>query len=109
MEFYLLDRMWRSSKSRSMVPSMSAEDSGKGLRPAQGLIYCREAQRLLENFGEAVRAVIKLHEQQLLAVVEGDPDAGRFDLLAHDVNERKQNAKYAYLQHLEAHGCSSIR
>lgn len=69
--------------------------------------YCDAARRLLETFGEAVQAVVSLHEQQFHSIVDGDPDAGRFDLLIHEANERKQNAKYAYLNHLHRHGCSS--
>ncbi len=60
-----------------------------------------EAQRLLEAFGEAVQELVKLHEQQFLAILDGDSDASRFDLLIHYANEKKQNAKYAYLQALE--------
>jgi hypothetical protein len=62
---------------------------------------CNEAQRLLEAFGETVQELVKLHEQQFLAILDGDSDASRFDLLIHYANEKKQNAKYAYLQGLE--------
>ncbi len=86
---------------------MSAQDSGKAAQPPARVFYCKEAQRLLEAFGEAVQQLVTLHEQQLLAIVDGDPDAGRFDLLLHYANEKKLNAKYAYLQHLETHVCSS--
>ena len=68
--------------------------------------YCEESRRLLNAFGEAVRELVKLHEQQLHAVVAGDLGANRFDLLIHDANEKKQNAKYAYMNHMEWHGCS---
>ena len=85
---------------------MCEEVAGNVAGRAQNVIYCEEARRLLEAFGEAVHELIKLHKQQFLALVEGDSDAGRFDLLAHDALERKQNAKYAYLGHLETHGCS---
>ena len=37
--------------------------------------------------------------------MEHDSEAGRFDLLIHEANERKLNAKYAYLNHLKTHGC----
>ncbi|HEY3837645.1 MAG TPA: hypothetical protein VGL72_13785 [Bryobacteraceae bacterium] len=50
-----------------------------------------------------------LHERQFLAVVEGDPDANRFDLLIHTANEKKQAAKYVYMTHMETHGCSFER
>jgi hypothetical protein len=69
-------------------------------------VYCEEARHLLDAFGETVQALVKLHEQQFLAIVEGDSTANRFDLLIHDANEKKQNAKYAYMTHLELHGCS---
>ena len=68
--------------------------------------YCPEARRLLEAFGEAVQALILLHEQQFLAILDGDLEAGRFDLMIHDANERKQNAKYAFINHLETHRCA---
>lgn len=68
--------------------------------------FCGEAKRLLDVFGSAAQELIKLHEQQIMAVVEGDLDANRFDILIHSANEKKQNAKYAYMGHLEQHGCS---
>jgi hypothetical protein len=87
---------------------MSAEGCGsktnRSLRPDE---YCGIARHLLDAFGEAVKKVIALHEQQFQAVMEGDSDAGRFDVLIHEANEDKQNAKYAYLNHLHLHGCSS--
>jgi hypothetical protein len=58
-------------------------------------------------FGEAVQELLLLHEQQFLAIVAGDLESNRFDLLIHMANEKKQQAKYAYLQHVETHGCSA--
>jgi hypothetical protein len=88
---------------------MSAEGCGaKGDRRAiGGGGYCETARNLLDEFGNAVRALVVLHEQQFLAIIDGDPDAGRFDVLIHAANEVKQNAKYAYLSHIHLHGCSS--
>jgi hypothetical protein len=74
--------------------------------PNQSVAYCETARRLLDTFGEAVQAVLLLLEQQFLATLEGDSDASRFDLLIHDAMETKQTAKYAYLNHLDLHGCS---
>jgi tRNA splicing endonuclease len=70
------------------------------------LIYCGQAKGLLEALGGVIHELIKLHEQQFTAVLEGDPDSGRFDDLIHMANDRKHEAKYAYLQHLSDHGCS---
>ena len=71
------------------------------------LIYCQEAKELLDAFGESVRALMKLHEEQFHSIVGGDLDSTRFDDLIHMASERKHEAKYAYLNHLETHGCST--
>ena len=67
---------------------------------------CEEGRRLLDLFGAAVQELVTLHERQFLAVVEGDPHANRFDLLIHEANEKKQAAKYIYMEHMETHDCS---
>jgi len=72
-------------------------------------LECAEARRLLDMYGEAVQEVLLLHDQQFHSIVEGDIAANRFDLLIHGANHRKQNAKYAYIQHLQEHGCSSVQ
>jgi len=69
--------------------------------------FCNECRRLLDRFADAVRDVISLNESHLHAVSEKDPDPHRFDLLIHEANEKKQNAKYAYVTHLDTHSCSS--
>lgn len=76
--------------------------------PTPGLIYCQQARALLDAFSDAIREVIRLHEQQFQAILAGDEDGARFDDLIHMANERKREAKYDYLQHLEVHGCSRI-
>jgi tRNA splicing endonuclease len=59
----------------------------------------------MEEFGQAVQELILLHEQQFQSVVDGDTDSTRFDLLIHMANEKKRDAKYALMRHLEEHGC----
>ena len=86
-----------SLRNRSLV-AIGAPPSSSG---------CKEHNRLLDSFGAAVQAVLEVHEQQFLSIVDGDEDFCRFDVLIHMANERKQAAKYAYLRHVEAHGCSS--
>ncbi len=66
---------------------------------------CAEHKYLLDELGVAVRELIELHQQQFLAIIEGDAECHRFDLLIHMANEKKQLAKYAYLRHVEEHGC----
>ena len=67
---------------------------------------CADCRELRARFIKAVRDVMTLNEFHLLAVLEEDPDPHRFDLLIHDANEKKQNAKYAYVHHRETHGSS---
>lgn len=74
--------------------------------PSDRQVYCETAEHLLALFGEAVQCVVRLHEQQFLTVLRGGEDAGRFEILMDQANERKLNAKYAYLTHLQLHGCS---
>jgi len=54
----------------------------------------------------AIRHAVELQEQQFTAVVAGDTESSSFDILIHEANEKKLNAKYAYLNHLHVHGCS---
>jgi hypothetical protein len=86
---------------------MCREEHGIPIGKRQPPAFCETAKRLLDDFGTAVQAVLVLHEQQFRTIVEGDSNAGRFDLLIHEALENKQNAKYAYLNHLDVHGCSS--
>jgi hypothetical protein len=59
----------------------------------------------MERFLEIVKELSMLHAQQVQAVVDGDPDFSRFDLLLYMANERKEHAKYELLAHIEAHRC----
>ena len=69
------------------------------------ITFCEENKRLLEEFGQAVQELVLLHEQQFISVMEGDVESTRFDLLIHMSNERKREAKYALMRHIEEHGC----
>jgi len=73
-----------------------------------GLFYCQQADELLEAMAESIRQLMTLHGDQFRALIGGDLDSERFDDLIHMANERKREAKYAYLAHLEVHGCSRI-
>jgi len=66
---------------------------------------CREKLRLLEDFLGAATDLVSAHNEQVKALIEDDPDFNRFDLLIHEASRRKREAKYAYLAHLEEHGC----
>ena len=87
---------------------MSNDTPGKETATAKRGSGCEVHNGLLDEFGESVRQLLTLHEQQFLAIVDGDPECNRFDILIHMANEKKHLAKYAYLRHVEAHGCSNI-
>jgi hypothetical protein len=70
-------------------------------------VYCEEARRLLSAFGETIHELVQIHQQQFEAIVQGDSESSRFDLLIHMANEKKYSAKYAYMTHVEEHGCST--
>jgi hypothetical protein len=72
-----------------------------------GYGFCEEKQRLLDGFLKATREMCALHKQQMEAVIEGDTDFSRFDVLIHLAQERKDRAKYAWIAHVESHRCGS--
>jgi hypothetical protein len=84
--------MWRST------------DETSGGSTGSEIFLCIEKRRLLEAFTEAVHQVMLLQQQQVTDILNND-DFSRFDVLLHMANEKKEQAKYAYLQHVEKHGC----
>ncbi|MBL8213184.1 MAG: hypothetical protein JNK87_20875 [Bryobacterales bacterium] len=89
-------------------PRMHDADSDK-VRDSQYLVLCPECRVHLNAFVEAVREVMQLSQLQMDALLANEADPHRFDLLIHDASERKQNAKYAYLVHLDSHRGASQR
>jgi hypothetical protein len=86
---------------------MNTDGSPMSETRSAGAVICEEHRRLLDEFGEAVEELLLLHEHQFLAIVQGDTESHRFDLLIHMANEKKLLAKYAYIRHVESHGCSN--
>jgi chemotaxis family two-component system response regulator Rcp1 len=91
------------ARSRAMQ-----ERSAEKIAPPVRKSGCQEYDRLLNEFGVAVRELLTLHEQQLEAITDGDSESSRFDILIHMANESKHRAKYAYLRHVESHDCSKM-
>jgi hypothetical protein len=67
--------------------------------------FCEEKHRLIRDFLQAIHELNGLQKQQTQAVIDGDPDFSRFDVLLHLAQEKKDNAKYAWMAHVEAHRC----
>jgi CheY-like chemotaxis protein len=93
----------RSQAMYANSPAMSASSSA----PVSRLV-CVEQWRLMEDFATTVKELLGLHQQQFQAIIQCDPECNRFDLLIHMANEKKQEAKYAYMRHVESHGCSDL-
>jgi hypothetical protein len=79
-----------------------------GTKPVIDPLYCQQAEELLGAFAETVHEMRRLREEQFRAVITGDADSERSDDLIHMANERKRDAKYAYLDHQDTHNCSGI-
>ena len=69
------------------------------------IAFCEEKRALMDDFLEAIHQLGELQGQQARALIEGDPDFARFDLLIYMANEKKDQVKYAMLTHVDRHGC----
>jgi hypothetical protein len=67
--------------------------------------FCEEKKRLLDEFLKSIKELTALQNQQAQAVIEGDPEFSRFDVLLHFAHVKKDAAKYAWIAHVEAHHC----
>jgi len=66
---------------------------------------CDDKLRLMEEFMAAASDLVSVHNAQVKALLDDDPDFSRFDVLIHLASERKRMAKYSYLAHIEKHRC----
>jgi len=59
--------------------------------------FCEEKNRLMREFLAAIHELVEIQKQQTQAVIDRDQDFARFDVLLHSANERKEDAKYAWI------------
>jgi hypothetical protein len=52
-----------------------------------------------------MRELLALQSQQIQAVIAGAPDFDRFEALINAASEKKRQVKYAYMEHVQVHGC----
>ncbi len=83
------------------------EGTQRSRAPSPKAGYCEEKVRLEEEFLKAIRTLLVLHSRQTQAVIDGDPEFSRFDILVHRATERKELAKYALIAHIELHQCGA--
>ena len=67
--------------------------------------FCEEKRRLIEEFLESNHVLMNLQNQQTQAVIDQDPEFSRFDDLIHMAREKKDQAKYALIAHVDVHHC----
>jgi len=67
--------------------------------------FCEEKNRLRGKFLQAIHEQCVLQGRQTKAVIDGDPDLNRFDILLDRAQHKKDRAKYAWIAHVEAHQC----
>ena len=67
--------------------------------------FCGKRQRLLDAFWEAMQQLTMLRDQVVAVLISGDDDFAPFDLLIHIAQQKKNQAKDAFICHVEKHGC----
>ena len=74
-------------------------------QPLPDVPFCAERQRLREAFCEAQEQLTMIQDQHVATVVSGDDDFAGFDVLIQIAQEKENQAKAAYICHVEQHGC----
>lgn len=99
--------MWAAEKVRVMLLTL-IKPQGAWKEPGRfpEIGFCESKQKLMDDFLEAVREMTVLQEQQARAAIEDDRDFSRFDVPLHFAQEKKELAKYAWIAHVDSHGCS---
>lgn len=75
------------------------------MKEKPGPAVCLERLRLAEAFLDATREVIAIQDRQMQALKRGDSGFMRYDRMLHEAQDRKESAKYAWLNHVETHKC----
>jgi len=67
--------------------------------------FCGERKRLLDAYLAAMHEVLTLQDQELVAFARVGEGLDRFDLALELARGKRDAAKKACMQHIEAHGC----
>jgi hypothetical protein len=67
--------------------------------------FCEVKDRLIQEFLRSNHILMGLQNEQVQAVIDQDPEFSRFDDLIHMAREKKDQAKYALMAHVESHHC----
>jgi hypothetical protein len=85
---------------------MSCDDLESSAQKAS--VFCEERNRLQNEFLETIRELNAVQSQQTQAVIDGDSEFCRFDLLISAAQEKKDQAKYTWMAHVELHRCGEV-
>jgi hypothetical protein len=66
---------------------------------------CSEKERLGIAYMETVRDLIGLQVAEAQALIEGRPEPEKLELTFATLREKRDNAKMAYVLHVNGHGC----
>jgi hypothetical protein len=91
-----------SGTARREVPA------GPAQHPRPEGYFCGERERLRLEFLDAVRQLNDFLTSQTEALLHDDPDFNRFDILIQVAQQKKDAAKYAWIAHVEGHGCIAL-
>ena len=84
---------------------MSEQDAKSPRVNVPQVRFCDEKHRLMEAFLHAIHELNVLQSEQIQAVIEGDSDFARFDILLQLAQQKKDHAKYEWIAHVEVHHC----
>jgi len=65
---------------------------------------CDERRRLNDDFVQAVREVMELHDSEIRTLLRGKA-ASRFDIALQAAQRNRERAKRRLLRHITEHGC----
>jgi hypothetical protein len=92
-----------------MLPQTVMRQAWEGAKhQVRDIGFCEEKNRLLGEFFRAVHDLNEMQAEQTKAIIDGDPDFLRFEMLLHVAQQNKEAAKYAWMEHVESHKCGEI-
>ena len=66
---------------------------------------CSEQRRLSELYLQAVQEIMQLEQAEIEAVMSSSGGLDRFHLALEVARKKRDEAKLAYMLHIQGHGC----
>ena len=71
-------------------------------------LFCPEKRRFMNQFLRAIHEFNSIHAAQIEALLRGESDVSRFDDLLSRALDKKDDAKYAWITHVDKHDCEGL-